>query len=478
MNELFDEDYSDIEQDVEDVLDLDADEDPIYNARTLQYHESHGTLVKPEKRRSQPYLTKYEKTRIIGSRAEQIGRDGPFMMEHNEGLNALEMAEVELYFRKVPFVVKRKMPNQRIELWRIEELSFDRIEFDMDVIKRGTPKPKPEKESESSELKDQILEEVKEDRKLKSNRATLQQAYKSIFSKNREQKVNVDELDIINKNLVPINSITKKRIVKKEEFGSSSSTIKHEDQVIEESKDPDIGSPQKVHKRSKKSDMCIPPETTEETRDREERLKKKLMLLSNEEDAEMEEIKTTEPLRERSPNIPEGQRSFTSSTPDKQSKQKKSKDLSKTSVEVIQIDSEESYQNSTSRSQNTKTPLKPVQSSSNRSISHSDLPLLEGDIGADAEGEDEGAEGEEAESEGAEGEGTEEEEEGGSPDETMELDKTTEEQKENYEIISSSEEEQSKQKGHPSSGPPKEVKKRLNKRFLESSLDNVSDDEL
>lgn len=178
----------------------------------------------------------------------------------------------------------------------------------------------------------------------------------------------------------------------------------------------------------------------------------------------MEEVKTRQPLRERINHNPKSERSLTPSTPDKQSKLKKFKDLSKSSVEVIQIDSEDSLQNSPSRSQ------KPVKSSSNGPITHKDLPVLDADIVIDSEVESDGT--------GAEGEGTEEDQEGGSPDETMELDQTTEEQKENYEIISSSEEEQSELKMQPSRGPPKEVTERVSKRSVESSLDNTSGDEL
>ena len=57
------------------------------------------------------FLTKYEKVRIIGTRAEQLEDGAPPMIDIGDMTSAIEIAEKELNERKTPMVIIRKMPN-------------------------------------------------------------------------------------------------------------------------------------------------------------------------------------------------------------------------------------------------------------------------------------------------------------------------------------------------------------------------------
>jgi DNA-directed RNA polymerase I, II, and III subunit RPABC2 len=72
------------------------------------------------------FLTKYEKARIIGARALQISKNAPIMVEIEPGeWDPLKIAEKELIARKIPFLIRRYLPDNSYEDWRVEELIFD-----------------------------------------------------------------------------------------------------------------------------------------------------------------------------------------------------------------------------------------------------------------------------------------------------------------------------------------------------------------
>ena len=72
------------------------------------------------------FLTKYEKARIIGARALQISKNAPIMVEVEPGeWDPLKIAEKELVEKKIPFIIRRYLPDNSYEDWRVDELIFD-----------------------------------------------------------------------------------------------------------------------------------------------------------------------------------------------------------------------------------------------------------------------------------------------------------------------------------------------------------------
>lgn len=56
-------------------------------------------------------LTKYETARIIGSRANLLGRGSPPMIDIGKMINIIEIATAEFEQNRIPFVLVREMPN-------------------------------------------------------------------------------------------------------------------------------------------------------------------------------------------------------------------------------------------------------------------------------------------------------------------------------------------------------------------------------
>ena len=77
---------------------------------------------KLKKYKTQPYLTKYERTKILSERSSQID-DGSVIYLDDYSLfdNSYEIACEELKQRKLPFIIKRPYGNT-FEYWKLADL--------------------------------------------------------------------------------------------------------------------------------------------------------------------------------------------------------------------------------------------------------------------------------------------------------------------------------------------------------------------
>ena len=70
-----------------------------------------------------PFLTKYEKTRIIGQRAKQINSGAqPFIKLPESIIDGSIIAELELIQKRIPFIIRRPLPNGTSEYWNVKDL--------------------------------------------------------------------------------------------------------------------------------------------------------------------------------------------------------------------------------------------------------------------------------------------------------------------------------------------------------------------
>jgi len=75
--------------------------------------------------RTIPILTKFEKTRVLGVRSKQIN-DGakPFVKVPSDIIDGYTIAQIELKQKKIPFIIKRPLPNGGCEYWNIKDLEI------------------------------------------------------------------------------------------------------------------------------------------------------------------------------------------------------------------------------------------------------------------------------------------------------------------------------------------------------------------
>ncbi|KAI1492194.1 RNA polymerase Rpb6 [Biscogniauxia mediterranea] len=75
-----------------------------------------------EERSTTKYMTKYEKARILGTRALQISMNAPVLVDLEGESDPLQIAIKELQQKKIPLIVRRYMPDGYYEDWSVEEL--------------------------------------------------------------------------------------------------------------------------------------------------------------------------------------------------------------------------------------------------------------------------------------------------------------------------------------------------------------------
>merc|ERR1711865_12669 len=104
----------------EDVDDMDQDDTGAFDVQEDEQDAAPRAAEGP--RKTTPYMTKYERARILGARALQISMNAPVMVELDNETDPLLIAERELHARVIPFVVRRYLPDGTYEDWKVKEL--------------------------------------------------------------------------------------------------------------------------------------------------------------------------------------------------------------------------------------------------------------------------------------------------------------------------------------------------------------------
>ena len=86
--------------------------------------DANGKIIDPF-HRTLPFLTKYEKARIIGARSEQLDRGGEAFIPLDETIiNGRTIALMEFEAKKIPFIIARPLSNGSIEYWHLHDLEI------------------------------------------------------------------------------------------------------------------------------------------------------------------------------------------------------------------------------------------------------------------------------------------------------------------------------------------------------------------
>jgi DNA-directed RNA polymerase I, II, and III subunit RPABC2 len=127
------EENDDLENDISNEADFSEDEDGIdliveeedklsedTGFKLLTYKNVLENIEKRPKK-TIPLLTKFEKARIVGVRLQQLAY-GAKPRVNVTGLKSInEIVKKELIERKIPFIIRRTLPNGQSEDWKLEE---------------------------------------------------------------------------------------------------------------------------------------------------------------------------------------------------------------------------------------------------------------------------------------------------------------------------------------------------------------------
>jgi DNA-directed RNA polymerase I, II, and III subunit RPABC2 len=91
-------------------------------AKLIAVHREDDGTVKPDlTHQTLPFFTKYELSRVLGLRAKQINA-GAHVFVETDSVDGYEIACKELKEKKLPFIIRRRLPDQTFEYWNANEL--------------------------------------------------------------------------------------------------------------------------------------------------------------------------------------------------------------------------------------------------------------------------------------------------------------------------------------------------------------------
>jgi DNA-directed RNA polymerase I, II, and III subunit RPABC2 len=127
-NEVESDDDSDEEESIDEITEIDntdIEEDSIlFDEINPEKELNSNKRVPDELRRSKPYLTKYEKVNLIGTRSKQISDGSDIYVISKNAITAVDISKLELKHGKCPYKIKRTMPDGTYELWALSELEI------------------------------------------------------------------------------------------------------------------------------------------------------------------------------------------------------------------------------------------------------------------------------------------------------------------------------------------------------------------
>jgi DNA-directed RNA polymerases I, II, and III subunit RPABC2 len=97
--------------------------------RPIYRKDIENELIKTPGRTTRPYFTKYEYTVLLATRAQQLA-DGSKPLVDLVGLKMSDpmfvwvVAKREILQRKLPFLIRRQMPNGSAEYWSAQEMEI------------------------------------------------------------------------------------------------------------------------------------------------------------------------------------------------------------------------------------------------------------------------------------------------------------------------------------------------------------------
>jgi len=86
------------------------------------------TLLEGKDRITNPRLTRYEMVRILGERTKQLTMGAKPLVKNHHELSYENIAIEELKLNMIPIKIKRPLPNNKMEVWKLNELNKKHLE--------------------------------------------------------------------------------------------------------------------------------------------------------------------------------------------------------------------------------------------------------------------------------------------------------------------------------------------------------------
>lgn len=89
--------------------------------------QSEQIVLSGNDRITNPRLTRYEMVRILGERTKQLIMGAKPLVKNHQDFNYEDIAIEELKLNMIPFKIKRPLPDNKIEIWNVDELNKNHL---------------------------------------------------------------------------------------------------------------------------------------------------------------------------------------------------------------------------------------------------------------------------------------------------------------------------------------------------------------
>lgn len=84
-----------------------------------------NNVIIDENHKTNPFLSKYERTKILGQRTKQLNSGAkPFVSVPPNIIDNYLIAQMELTDKKIPVIIRRPLPNGKSEYWKLQDLEL------------------------------------------------------------------------------------------------------------------------------------------------------------------------------------------------------------------------------------------------------------------------------------------------------------------------------------------------------------------
>ena len=116
-----------MDNDLDDIPEIGTDdvietfEEDIENENEQEVTSFEEIIKEQKKKKTVPFLNKFEKARLLGVRRQQLANGAQSKID-TSGFDSIDqIVNEELRQRKIPLIIRRKLPNGVYEDWKLEE---------------------------------------------------------------------------------------------------------------------------------------------------------------------------------------------------------------------------------------------------------------------------------------------------------------------------------------------------------------------
>ena len=114
---ISDEDEQEQEEEITGIID-------IKQQKVFTNNIDNYKINKLKKKQSLPFLTKFEKSLILGIRLKQLTSNGKPMVSTHNCFTIRDILKKEFIEKKIPLLIRRYLPNNSYEDWKLNELTY------------------------------------------------------------------------------------------------------------------------------------------------------------------------------------------------------------------------------------------------------------------------------------------------------------------------------------------------------------------